>query len=336
MWTSGGGREHIERVTPPWTPNGALGEALHRMRMTGAFYCRAELRSPFALDLPPLESCLMFHVLTSGRCTIEVAGAEPRQLRPGDLALVPHGDGHRLSNGRGVAAAKLFDVPREQLSDRYETLTYGGNGDATTMICGAVRFDHPVAQRLIALLPRLMVVDAASSPHAEWIQSTVRLLAVEARELRPGGEAVITRLADILVIQAIRSWLETDPSAQRGWVSALRDPRIGRAIALVHRDPGRRWTVASLAAEAAMSRSAFAARFTELVGEPIMQYVARWRMQLALTLLEDPHITLDEVASRLGYESEAAFSRAFRRFAGRSPGQVRRTAGRSSPFAATG
>jgi AraC-like DNA-binding protein len=159
----------------------------------------------------------------------------------------------------------------------------------------------------------------------DWMQSTLRLMAAEAMELRPGGETVITRLADILVIQAIRSWIQEDPTAQTGWVGALQDKQLGRAIMLIHRNPAHPWTVASLASEAAMSRSAFAARFTELVGEPAMHYVARWRMHLALTWLKEDRVTLAELASSLGYQSEAAFSRAFKRFIGVSPGAVRRS-----------
>ena len=149
-------------------------------------------------------------------------------------------------------------------------------------------------------------------------------MAAEARELRPGGEAVITRLADILVIQAIRAWIEKDPVAQTGWLGALKDKQIGRAITLIHRDPSRAWTLASLAAEVAMSRSAFAARFTDLVGVSAMHYVTRWRMQMALTSLKEQDVGLGELANRLGYQSEAAFSRAFKCFMGMSPGAVRR------------
>ena len=186
-----------------------------------------------------------------------------------------------------------------------------------------VRFDDPVALQLVRLLPSIIRIEASSSPEMDWIQSTLRYMAAEARELRPGGETVITRLADILVIQAIRSWIAQDPAAQKGWLGALRDKQIGRAISLIHRNPDHPWTVASLASEVAMSRSAFAARFTELVGEPAMHYVARWRMRLALTWLNEDRVTLAELASRLGYQSEAAFSRAFKRFNGISPGAVR-------------
>ena len=157
------------------------------------------------------------------------------------------------------------------------------------------------------------------------MQSTLRLMAVEARELRPGGEAVITRLGDILVVQAIRSWLETDAAARTGWLGALQDRQIGRALALIHREPSRAWTVASLADELAMSRSAFAARFTELVDEPVMQYVTRWRMQVAVNSLKEEGATVAELANRLGYRSEAAFARAFKRVVGVPPGAVKRT-----------
>ena len=167
------------------------------------------------------------------------------------------------------------------------------------------------------------------------MQSTLRLIAAEGRELRPGGEAVITRLSDILVIQAIRSWIAGDPAGQTGWLGALQDPRIGRAMSLVHRDPAQPWSVASLARETAMSRSAFAARFTELVGEPVMQYVTRWRMQVALDWLQHDDTAVAELAARLGYESEAAFSRAFKRTVGMSPGAARRATPAALPFGQT-
>jgi AraC-like DNA-binding protein len=318
-----------------WTSVDPLGEALHYLRMSGSFYARSELTAPWGLELPPIEGCLMFHVVTAGRCWLDVPGADPCLLQPGDLALVPHGEGHRLRGEPGDPTVRLFDLPREQVSERYEILRHGGGGAPTSLVCGAVRFDHPAAHHLVKLLPRLICVDAARSPHVEWTQSTLRFMAAEARALRPGGETVITRLADILVIQAIRSWIDQDPAAQTGWLGALQDKQLGRAIALIHRDPARTWTVAALADEAAMSRSAFAARFTERVGEPAMHYVARWRMHVASSWLREDDAPLAEVASRLGYQSEAAFSRAFKRFIGVSPGAARRQgpALRASPAA---
>lgn len=314
----------VTQVNDPWAPVDPLGEALHFLRMSGVFYTRSEFTAPWALALPAMQGCLMFHVVTSGRCWLEVEGADHRLLQPGDFALVPHGEGHRLSSAPDVAAAQLFDLPREQVSERYEILRHGSGGAPTSLVCGAVRFDHPAAQHLVQLLPRMICVEAWSSPHMEWMQSTLRFIAAEARELRPGGETVVTRLADVLVIQAIRSWIAEDPAAQTGWLGALQDRQIGRAILLIHRAPAHPWTVASLAAEVAMSRSAFAARFTELVGEPVMHYVARWRMHVALTWLKEDNVPLGELASRLGYQSEAAFSRTFKRFIGVSPGAIRR------------
>lgn len=315
----------------PWKSVDPLGEALHFLRMSGVFYCRSEFSAPWALALPRFENCVMFHIVTSGQCRLDVDGAETLVLRPGDLALVPHGEGHLLSSAVDVRPAKLFDLPREQVSERYELLRHGGGGSESTVICGVVRFDHPAAKHLIRLLPRQITVDGWSSSEVDWIQSTLRFMAAEARELRAGGETVITRLADILVIQAIRSWIARDPVAQTGWLGALKDRQIGRAIALIHRNPRGPWTLASLAARVGMSRSAFAERFTHLVGESAMQYVVQWQMHTAAMWIKENDAALGDVAARLGYESEAAFSRAFKRVVGVSPGAVRRREAPAAP-----
>ena len=308
----------------PFPPSDPLGGALHSLRMNGAFYCRSELTAPWGLTLPPMPGYLWFHVVTSGRLWLETGREDDIWLQPGELALVPRGEGHVLCSEPAVAAPGILDLERELVSDRYEVLRHGGGGARTMLICGAVRFEHPAARHLVELLPATVHIDASNSARLDWMHSLLRLMAAEAGELRPGGEAVITRLGDIIVIQTIRAWMETDPAARTGWLGALQDPQIGRALTLIHRDPARNWTVASLAAELAMSRSAFAARFSELVGEPAMQYVARWRMQLAVSALEEERATVGELAARLGYRSEAAFSRAFKRIIGVPPGSVRR------------
>jgi hypothetical protein len=146
----------------------------------------------------------MFHVVTAGRCWLEIADGEPRLLQLGDLGLVPHGEGHRLVSEPGVPGVELMELPRVEVSDRYEVIHMGGGGAATNLVCGTVRFDHPAAEQLVSLLPGVISVEAWSSPEMEWIASTLRFMAAEAREPRLGGETVITRLADILVIQAIR------------------------------------------------------------------------------------------------------------------------------------
>src|SRR5690606_22323335 len=178
---------------------------------------------------------------------------------------------------------------------------------------------------------RVIHVEASRSPHTAWMESTLRLMAAEAKRLRPGGEPVITRLADILVVQAIRSWIELDPAGQTGRLGAPGEPSPGRAAAVMHRDPAHPWALASLAKAAGMSRSAFAARFAQLVGEPAMQYVARFRMHVAVSVLKEGNATLSELAGRLGYRSEAAFSRAFKRVMGSSPATVRRRSRAAGP-----
>ena len=314
----------------PTAPRDPLGEALHSLRMSGAFYCPAEFTEPWGLTLPPLPGYLWFHVVTGGRFDLGLGDGDLTRLHTGDLALVTQGAGHRLCSDPAAPAPGILDLPRDAVSDRYEVLRHGGGGAVTTMMCGAVRFDHPAARNLVSLLPEIIHLDASATPDVAWMQGTLALIATETKHLRPGGEAVITRLADVLVIQAIRSWIETDPSAQTGWLGALRDKQIGHALSLIHGEPARTWTVAALAGEVAMSRSAFAARFTELVGEPAMQYVTRWRMRLAMDALRDERVTLAELANRLGYRSEAAFARAFKRVVGVAPGTIKRD-GRAQP-----
>lgn len=315
---------------PPWGGADPLGEALHFLRVTGTFYCRSELTAPWGLSLPAMPGCLWFHVVTSGHGMLEVGGDDPLALGPGDLALVPHGEGHRLRSDPAAPAPSIHTLHHDYESDRYAILRHGGGGVATQLVCGAVRVDQPAARELVSLLPQVIYVQPAGFGRPERLQSVLRLMAAEASEVRAGGEAVLTRLGDIVVIQAIRSWIEESPAAQVGWLGALQDPQVGRAIALIHRDPARAWTLASLARELPMSRSGFAARFSELVGEPAMHYVTRWRMNLALDWLSEESTGVRDVASRLGYASEAAFSRAFKRTHGRSPGSVRRDA-RSLP-----
>ena len=311
-----------------WPPPDPLGEALHFLRMDGAFYCRSELSAPWGMTLDPMPGYLWFHVVTAGALLLEVEGEGARWLHPGDVTLVPHGEGHVLRSEPGVRAPGVMELELEHPSDRYEIIRHGGGGAPTTLICGAVRFDHPAARNLVAILPRMICIEASDGPLASWMHGVFRLMAAEAREFRPGGEAVITRLADVLVIQAIRSWIETAPAARGGWLGALQDRQIGRALALIHREPARRWTVASLADELALSRSAFAARFTELVHEPAIQYLTRWRMHVARDAMETEGATVAELADRLGYRSEAAFARAFKRVIGIPPGKVKRRAQR--------
>lgn len=301
----------------------AIGQALRFVRMSGVFYCPSELTEPWGIELPPMEHCLWFHFVTRGSCTVEVDGEE-LEVRAGDLVLVPHGTGHRAWGAERAPTTSVFDLPHEELSETYAYLRHGGGGARTDVVCGGVCLDHPSARHLTEALPALVHVEGSDAPRSDWMHATLALMADEVRQIRPGSDAVVSRLCDILVIQAIRAWIERDPGAQTGWLGALRDEQIGAAIALVHSEPERPWTVASLADEVAMSRSAFAARFTDLVGEPAMTYVTRWRMHTALGLLERSDATVASVGRQVGYDSEAAFSRAFTRVMGASPRSARR------------
>jgi AraC-like DNA-binding protein len=290
----------VESISAPLAPVDPLGEALNFLRVSGMYYSRSELSEPWGVRLPTFPGCLMFHM------------------------LVPHGKGHQIASRAGIPAVKLFDLDREEISERYEMIRHGGGGPTTRAVCCTVRYDHPAAHQLIALLPPLINVQTINAPGKDLIESMIRLLGDEARALSPGSETVITRLADILLIQTIRLWIEQDAATQKGWLGALRDRQLGRALFLIHRHPEQPWTVESLATEVAMSRAGFAARFKEMVGESPMQYVTRGKMHLALTWLKEDDAPLSQLAPRLGYQSEAAFSRAFKRCIGVAPGGIRR------------
>lgn len=301
-----------------------LAEALHYLRMDGMFYCRSELSAPWGIDLPPMPDCLWFHVVTHGECTLVDADDNAHLLRQGDIAVLPHGGGHQAFDHPASPTPLVFDLPHHYISRHYAILRHGDGGKPCTVICGVVHLGHPAARMLLAVLPEIIHVDAAMGrAQWEWLPSMLALMATEAETAQPGGETVITRLCDILVIQAIRSWIEHDPAAEDGWIRALRDPVIGRAITLVHRDPARPWTVASLATEVGMSRSNLSAKFTELVGVSPKQYITRWRMQMAESALRDTDQSIAELAASLGYQSEAAFSRAFKRETGSAPSHIR-------------
>lgn len=311
-------------------PTDPLGETLHMLRLTGTLYCRGEFSAPFAIEIPEFEGVMTFLVVTSGRCWLDVAGCEPLLLQEGGLALIPHGVRHIICSAPNLPAAPLFDLPIEKISERYECMRHGGGGALTHTMYGVVRFDGVAAQHLLRLLPQTIHIDGWNEDADGWLQSTLRFIASEAASLKPGGETVITRLADVVVIQAIRSWLENSQDAEHGWLAALRDRQIGRALTLIHRAPEREWNVEALSREVAMSRSAFSARFSEMVGVSPGRYLTDWRMQIARTRLLDSADPVAVIASELGYQSEAAFCRAFKRTFDRSPGGVRRSAGGAS------
>lgn len=301
-----------------------LDQALHYLRMSGTFYCRAEYSSPWAVTLPPTGGEARFHVITDGHAYLQGKGLERRLLNTGDMVLLPHGAGHELADDPASAMVPPSQIVAEAVSDRYHQSCYG-DGKDTRLVCVKALFEDPTAQRLISLLPKVIHVPASDTAELESINRTVRFIAEEARALRPGGETIITRLADVLVVQVIRWWIENEPGARIGWLGALRDRQVGRALMLIHRKPEHPWTIANLAEDAAMSRSLLAARFKEMVGEPVMQYLARWRMNLALHELQQrERVDIGRLAERVGYQSESAFNRAFKKHVGIPPGAVKR------------
>ena len=271
---------------------------------------------------------LAFHALIDGSCTIEAGGVSV-VATAGDIVLVPHGRGHTIRTAPQALTPSIFDLPHEYLSDRYATVQHGyldPLAAPVTLVCGAVECEHPAGRSLLAALPAFVHVRAALNGEVSEVRSLIDIMGAEARALRPGGESVLTRLCDIVVILAIRDWLDQDPAAMRGWLGAIGDPHVGAAIAAVHRQPADHWSVASLAAVAAMSRSAFAARFTELVGKPPLAYLTFWRMQIAVDRLRAGNVSVAAVAAEVGYASEAGFSRAFSRAHGYPPSHVARHA----------
>ena len=319
----------------PWAPVDPLGGVLGDLRMHGTFYCRAEGTAPWGLEMPALHGCMSFHVVTEGSCLLEVDG-ETCELRAGDLALVPHGRGHLLRSGVGAPIAGRADLlPQEMLDPHYSVLRLDGGGASSRLVCGVLQPERHGTAHLLDLLPPVLLVEADGAARGGWLSVLLGMITDEVRRNRPGAEAVVTRLADVVVIQAIRGWLETGGTGP-GWLRALRDPQVGRAVALVHQNPGAPWTLDRLARETQMSRSAFAARFTELAGEPALRYVSRWRMHLATVELARG-ARVGEVGRRLGYESEAAFSRAYKRVAGVPPVSVRgRPGAPAGPAAVSG
>jgi AraC-like DNA-binding protein len=311
------------RTFPPTAD--PLAEALDLLRLNGTLFCRSELSAPWGIELPPIEGCMMLHLMTAGRCWLLVEGEAPRLLQQGSLALVPRDRGHRMVSALDADAEPLFDIPVERLSERYEILRHGGGGESAQAICVVVRYDPVAAEHLLKFLPGVIQVDAWEDDAGGWLQNTLRFIAREAKDLRPGGETVITRLADVLIIQTIRSWVESAQDSTVGWLAAMRDEQVGQALIAVHREPQRAWTVELMAREAGMSRSAFSARFTDLVGDTALRFLTQWRMRLAHIRLRSTTDPLFAVAEGVGYESEASFCRAFKRVFGVAPGSVRRT-----------
>jgi AraC-like DNA-binding protein len=303
-----------------------LTDILQDLRLESSFYARSDVSAPWGLAFS-VKDGPSFHVIVAGRGFLRI-DAERILLHAGDLVLLPHGVDHQLASSSEGPSIPLEALPSERIGHNAALLRSEGDGERSLLICGGVRFAGPMAHPLLELLPRVLLLpsegDQEGKQEDAWLEATLRMLGAEALSLRPGSVAMMTRLADILVLQTIRAWLESDNNRQPGWLGALRDPDIGHALALIHHRAEEPWTVSSLAKEIHLSRSVFSERFSRLVGMPPRQYLTRWRMHLASSWIREDRLSLSEVAYRLGYSSEAAFSRAFKRHLQVPPGVIRR------------
>lgn len=304
--------------------------------MTGAVYFDLELSSPWVVEAPPsreiasrvmpgAQRVIEHHLIARGTAWGHAVGQEPIRLQEGDLIVFPQGDAHVLSSAPGMRAAPdmtVFAEPSKPLPLFYK---FGGGGaERAQIVCCFLGCDERPYNPLLTALPRFIHL-SATGPQAPtgWLGTLLRTAVTESHSGRPGGQNVLSRLSELMFVETIRQYLETLPPAQTGWLAGLRDPVVGEALAALHGEPREPWTVEGLARFVGLSRSMLAERFTEMVGQPPMQYLALWRMQLASRLLDEGS-RVAAVAAAVGYESEAAFSRAFKKLVGHSPAAWRR------------
>lgn len=301
----------------------ALSEFLSTVRVEGSLFSRAELCAPWGVSTRGGDGAGIFHAVVTGSGQLLVEGEPDRSFRAGDLLVMPHGHAHVLRHGPDAEVRHIAEYPADRDGDGLPCLRGGGDGAPTGLLCGTFRFDAEGRSSLLPLLPPVIHVKGGSGSTAAWLDGTLRHMADELAADRPGGAVLVARLADLLFVHVIRCWIEEGPKAG-GWLGALRDPRLARAVAAIHADAAAGWTAERLAQEAGMSRSAFFALFTEVVGEPPASYLTRWRMTLARSRLRRTRAGMAEVAAEVGYGSEAAFSRAFKRHVGQAPSVWRR------------
>jgi AraC-like DNA-binding protein len=311
----------------------ALSDVLRAVRLTGAIFFDVHASEPWVAETPAgksivgamfpgSEHLICYHVVTQGNCWATVAGQPPMRLTAGDIIVLPHGDTHVLSSTIGLRRTpdmSLYRTPRDgQLP---VSISMGDpEGVPAHFVCGFLGCDaRPFNPLLSALPPVFVVSDQAGGALAAYVQFAL----AESKQPRMGGQGVLGRLSELMFVDVVRRYLESLPPDRTDWLAGLRDPMIGRALAAFHRNPARAWTIESLARNVGLSRSALAERFTQFVGQPPMQYLANWRMQLAANHLLSGTESVAAVANRVGYESEAAFSRAFKKMVGAPPSQWR-------------
>ena len=324
-----------------------LSDVLRAVRLRGAIFYYVEGLAPWVAEaphareiaaaiLPGAEHMIEYHVVTRGRCFGALAGEAAVTLEEGDVIMFPQGDAHVMSSAPGLRVAKvdrdIFFSPRPPqlpyvLTRHGEAISTarldGGGEERATIVCGFLGCDARPFNPLLAALPPLLHAPGAARKDGS-IGHLINVAVDEANHKRPGGEAVLERLSEMMFVDVVRGYLESLPPGQTGWLAGLRDRFVGRALALLHERPAHRWTIEELGDAVGLSRSALHERFAELVGQPPMQYLAQWRMQVASQLLVQSSQNVASIALESGYESEAAFSRAFKRLVGMPPASWRR------------
>lgn len=300
-----------------------LSQILRCIEVEGSVFCHGEVRAPWCFQGGAEGSCL-FHAVVEGEAWLAVGEAEPQRLVAGDVVMLPRGGRHRMGSANGLRAVPL-ESALEQGPRAFARFDLGGQGARSYLICGSFSVEGWDWHPLLQALPELLIVNAGITA---WLRGTLSALEKQLEAARLGSVLVASRLAEVLFVQVLAGWIDSHREGERdGWLRALRDPHIGRAIGLMHEQPGEDWAAAELGRTVGMSRSTFFTRFKALVGESPARYLSRWRMILAARALGEGEGSIQQIADRLGYRSVPSFTRAFRKHHGVTPGAWRRARG---------
>jgi AraC-like DNA-binding protein len=314
-----------------------LSDVLSALRLRGVLYFSTEFRPPWGLRVPLHRRVARFHLVARGSCWVRAFGRteELVHLETGDLILIPHGAEHVLADTPDTPCRTVDEVVKAAGFEGRGALVLGGEdtGAPTRLVCGHFEFDEDVDHPLLGQLPVALVIRWDEAVRDTPLEDVFRFITREVRDGRPGHDAIVRRLSEVLFVEAVRVWAG-GAEDDRGLLAALKDPRLGEALAAIHGDPAAPWTLESLGRRAAMGRTAFAQRFREIVGQAPLQYVTSWRVQNAKRLLAESQLTIEQIADRIGYKSGAAFSRVFKKSTLTSPGDYRRRARRETDLPA--
>ncbi|HKU38828.1 MAG TPA: AraC family transcriptional regulator [Polyangiales bacterium] len=302
----------------------ALSEALRGVRITGTLFLNGELSAPWGVSTPRIEGLVIFHLVTEGRATVRVPGSEAVTLEAGSIVVFPTGDAHELWIGTNSTMVDASPLVPKILAGELRVERSGGGGAITRLICGYFGCEPATERLLLAGLPRMFTVNIRRDGSGAWLESALRHSADLVDSGLPGRRALLSKLTEALFVETLSRYMDDLPAERTGWLAAARDDVVGKALALLHRDPARAWSLESLAREAGASRTVLVERFGRLLGIAPLAYLARWRLQRAASLLETTEHTVLRIAMDVGYESEAAFSRAFKREMGEPPARYRR------------